>query len=144
MELKQICDYIHNYFVKEYFEGEYAITDGSIDLSNVTIAENQYYMIEGSIFNDGIHKHTATDLTDETFKGTIITMAVPKDVLDVLKEATEWENANKSVLDNPLQSESFGGYSYSKGTSTKKDGSSGVITWRDKFGDRLKAYRKIG
>lgn len=144
MQLKEICDYIHNCFEYEYFEGEYAITDGSIDLSNVDIQENQYYMIEGSVFNDGIHKHISTDLADETFRGTIITMRVPKDVLDVLNEATEWEENNKNVLQNPLNSESFGGYSYSKGTSSKKDGSQGAYTWRDVFGDRLKAYRKIG
>jgi len=144
MQLKEICDYIHNYFEYEYYEGEYAITDGSIDLSNVDIQENQYYMIEGSVFNDGIYKHISTDLADETFRGTIITMRVPKDVLDVLNEVTEWEENNKNVLQNPLNSESFGGYSYSKGTSSKKDGSQGAYTWRDVFGDRLKAYRKIG
>lgn len=144
MQLKEICDYIHNYFEYEYFEGEYAITDGSIDLSKVRIQENQYYMIEGSVFNDGIHKHVSTDLSDETFTGTIITMRVPKDVLDVLSEATEWENKNASVLSSPLNSESFGGYSYSKGSSSKKDGSQGQFTWRDVFGDRLNAYRKIG
>lgn len=144
MQLKEICDYIHNYFEYEYYEGEYAITDGSIDLSNVNIQKNQYYMIEGSIFNDGIHKHISTDLANETFKGTIITMRVPKDVLEVLQEATEWESKNASVLNSPLNSESFGGYSYSKGTSSKKDGSQGAYTWRDVFGDRLKAYRKIG
>lgn len=144
MQLKEICDYIHNYFEYEYYEGEYAITDGSIDLSNIDIQENQYYMIEGSVFNDGIYKHISTNLTDETFRGTIITMRVPKDVLDVLNEATEWEENNKNVLQNPLNSESFGGYSYSKGSSSKKDGSQGAYTWRDVFGDRLKAYRKIG
>lgn len=144
MQLKEICDYIHNYFEYEYFEGEFAITDGSIDLSKIRIHENQYYMIEGSVFNDGIHKHVSTDLSDETFTGIIITMRVPKDVLDVLSEATEWENKNASVLSSPLNSESFGGYSYSKGSSSKKDGSQGQFTWRDVFGDRLNAYRKIG
>lgn len=144
MQLKEICDYIHNYFEYEYFEGEFAITDGSIDLSKIRIQENQYYMIEGSVFNDGIHKHVSTDLSDETFTGTIITMRVPKNVLDVLSEATEWENKNASVLNSPLNSESFGGYSYSKGSSSKKDGSQGQFTWRDVFGDRLNAYRKIG
>ena len=144
MQLKEICDYIHNYFESEYFEGEYAITDGSIDLIGVDIQENQYYMIEGSVFNDGIYKHISTDLTDETFTGTVITMRVPRDVLDVLEEATEWTNNNASVINSPLNSESFGGYSYSKGSSSKKDGSQGQFTWRDVFGDRLKAYRKIG
>lgn len=144
MELKAICDYIHNYFEKDIVEGEFTITGGLLDTNKVNILENQYYMIKGSIFNDGIYKHTSTDLTDETFKGTIITMAVPKDVLDVLKRATEWEQENAKVLQSPYQSESFGGYSYSKGASNNKDGSTGQFSWRDVFGSELKAYRKIG
>ena len=71
-------------------------------------------------------------------------MAVPKDVLDVLTRATQWEADNANTLNSPYTSESFGGYSYTKGTSTHKDGSSGQLTWRDVFGSELKAYRKIG
>lgn len=142
MNMKQICDYIHNYFEKDVIDREFTITDGSI--TGVDILENQYYRIQGSTFNDGIYKHPTTNLTDETFKGRITLMAVPKDVLEVLDEATVWEQENAKVLNSPYQSESFGGYSYSKGTSGKKDGSQGSYTWRDVFGDRLKAYRKIG
>ncbi len=141
MNIKEICDYIHNYFELETMEGSFTIADGSLD---VDILENQYYMIKGSIFNDGIYKHDNEELTDETFKGSVTLMAIPKDVLDVLNEATEWQEKNASVLNSPFTSESFGGYSYSKGTSAKKDGSQGALTWRDVFGDRLKAYRKIG
>ncbi len=141
MNIKEICDYIHNYFELETIDGSFTITDGSLD---VDILNNQYYRIQGSIFNDGIYKHGNEELTDETFKGRVSLMAIPKDVLDVLNEATEWQQQNAKVLNSPYQSESFGGYSYSKGTSGKKDGSQGAYTWRDVFGDRLKAYRKIG
>ncbi len=142
MNIKQICDYIHNYFEADEVTGEFTITDGSLDAS--FLANNQYFRIEGSVFNDGIYKYPVTDLTDETFKGTITAMAVPRDVLEVLEEATQWEADNANVLNSPFTSESFGGYSYSKGSSAKKDGSQGQISWRDIFGDRLKAYRKIG
>ena len=144
MELKAICDYIHNYFEDDIVQGEFTITNGSLVTDSIDILENQYYMIKGSVFNDGIYKHVCTDLTDETFRGKVITMRVPKDVLSVLERATQWENDNKNTLNSPYQSESFGGYSYSKGTSTKKDGTQGQLTWRDVFGDELKAYRKIG
>jgi len=144
MELKAICDYIHNYFEKDIVQGEFTITNGSLVTDSIDILENQYYMIKGSVFNDGIYKHVNTDLTDETFKGTVITMSVPKDILNVLQRATQWEQDNAKTLNSPYQSESFGGYSYSKGASTKKDGSQGQLTWRDVFGDELKAYRKIG
>ena len=142
MKIKEICDYIHNYFELETIDGKFTIADGS--LTGVDIPNNQYFRIEGSIFNDDIYKAPVADLTDETFKGRITLMVVPKDVIDVLNEATEWQAKNASVLNSPYQSESFGGYSYSKGTSTKKDGLHGAYTWRDVFGDRLKAYRKIG
>lgn len=142
MNIKEICDYIHNYFEVDEVSGEFTITDGSLEAS--FLSENQYYRIQGSVFNDGIYKYPSTDLTNETFKGKVTAMAVPKDVLAVLDEATQWENDNAKVLQSPLNSESFGGYSYSKGSSSKKDGSQGQITWRDVFGDKLKAYRKIG
>ena len=141
MNIKEICDYIHNYFEKEMIEREFTITNGVID---VDIPNNQYFRIQGSVFNDGIYKAPATDLADETFKGVVTLMAIPKDVLEVYTEATEWVTKNADTLNSPYQSESFGGYSYSKGTSAKKDGSQGAYTWRDVFGDRLKAYRKIG
>ena len=140
--MKEICDYIHNYFEKETIEGSFTIAGGTLEA--VTILENQYYRVQGSIFNDGIYKAPASNLTDETFEGVITLMAVPKDVLDVLTEATAWEIANQKVLDSPYQSESFGGYSYSKGASQRKDGSQARTSWRDVFGDRLNAYRKIG
>ena len=144
MDLKQICDYIHNYFEKEEVEGEFTITDGSLVTTSLDVLENQYLMIRGSTFNDGIYQHPTSGLTDETFKGAIVLMAVPKDVLDVLKKASDWEEENAGVINSPFQSESFGGYSYSKGSSSHKDGSSGQLTWRDVFGNELKAYRKIG
>lgn len=142
MNIKEICDYIHNYFEVDEVSGEFTIADGSLEAS--FLSENQYYRIQGSIFNDGIYKYPSTDLTDETFTGKVTAMAVPKDVLAVLDEVTQWEKDNAKVLQSPLNSESFGGYSYSKGSSSKKDGSQGQITWRDVFGDKLKAYRKIG
>lgn len=140
--IKAICDFIHNYFEAEKIEGSFTIAGG--ELQNVAILENQYFRVQGSVFNDGIYKAPKADLTDETFRGTITLMAVPKDVLDVLTRATQWEADNANTLNSPYTSESFGGYSYTKGTSTHKDGSSGQLTWRDVFGSELKAYRKIG
>lgn len=145
MNIKEICDYIHNYFEKDEYTRDFTITDGALVLdSSIKLLDNQYYMIKGSVFNDGIYKHPETTLKDEVFKGALITMAVPPDVISLMAKITEWETANKDVLQSPFNSESFGGYSYSKGTSNKKDGSSGNVTWRDVFGDKLKAYRKIG
>lgn len=140
--MKAICDYIHNYFETETIDGTFTIAGGV--LQDVTPLDGQYIRIQGSILNDGIYKAPVANLSNETFNGRVSLMAVPKDVLEVLEEATAWETKNANVLDSPYTSESFGGYSYSKGVSTKKDGTQGRLTWRDVFGDRLYCYRKIG
>lgn len=143
MNIKEICDYIHNYFEKDEVTGEFEIADGSL-VTSLSLADNQYFRIQGSVFNDGIYKYPTDKLIDEKFTGKVTAMAVPPDVLQVMADASKWEDDNAKVLQSPFNSESFGGYSYSKGSSSKKDGSQGQITWRDVFGDKLKAYRKIG
>jgi hypothetical protein len=140
--IKEICDYIHNYFEREYIEGTHRIVGGALDVSNIPLIEGQYYMIKGSILNDGIYKHPTNTLNDEEFKGAVITLSIPSDVLDVAKDIETWEQENASNLLNPMQSESFGGYSYTRATSNSKNG--GSITWRDVFGRKLDPYRKIG
>ena len=69
MNIKEICDYIHNYFEVDEVSGEFTIADGSLEAS--FLSNNQYYRIQGSVFNDGIYKYPSTDLTNETFKGKV-------------------------------------------------------------------------
>ena len=47
-----------------------------------------------------------------------------------------------SAAMSPYMSESFGGYSYSKGASNTASGGS-VVTWQDAFKTRLAPWRKI-
>ena len=74
-------------------------------------------------------------------------MAVPKEVILLATEIELWQ-AQYGGIDSqnmsPYQSESFGGYSYTKasGNSSDKTGSS-VPTWQSVFGARLRRYRKI-
>ena len=137
MDLTNLCAEIRNYFETEKRFGTFTISDGSISPSNF-LQSGQYYRIIGSVFNDGVHRHPAHDLTDETFDGAVWTMAVPPAVIDL---ATKIEEYNKSDVGKPSPyiSENFGGYGYTKAT-----GSNGkVLTWKSVFADALNRYRKL-
>jgi hypothetical protein len=65
-------------------------------------------------------------------------MAVPKAVIELANDIEKWVN-DYSNVNSPYQSESFGGYSYSKASGTN----GGAITWQDAFSKRLNMYRRI-
>lgn len=140
--LQEILDYIHNYFIKEVYRGTFKIESASLTVD--FLQNGQYYKIVGSVFNDGVHKYLDdTDvLVDEEFHGEIWSMAVPKAITDLEVEIDNWNKEYGAIVNNPYQSESFGGYSYSKGSGSGKNGSTQIL-WQDKFGSRLNAYRKI-
>lgn len=140
MLVKQVLDYIHNYFIKDVYVNEFTISGGSISLDSLLV-NGQYFMIKGSALNDGIYQYPVTNLSDETFKGSVSALAIPRDVLNLIGEINTWQTANQKTLESPFQSESFGGYSYSKASGGKTGGSQ--LTWRDVFGPRLNAYRKL-
>ena len=134
--LEELLRHLRNWFVNDIYNGHFVIEGGSIDLP--FIAENQYYRIIGSVFNDGLHKKygSTETLTDEEFDGAVWALAVPKAVVDLSEEIATWITAHPA---SDYQSESFGGYSYTKGT-----GKSGrASTWHDVFASRLNAWRKI-
>lgn len=143
--LTEICAYLKNWFdfnQSKYF-GTITITDGTFDLQS-EIQSGQYYRIVGSVFNDGVHKRGSEELTDETFDGAVWLMAVPKDVIDLDKRISDWMAKYGGVDSDamsPYQSESFGGYSYSK-ASGGTDGST-VAGWQSIFGAELRRYKKI-
>lgn len=135
--LEQILDYINNYFEKEKKSGTFEIQSGLLNAD--FLQDGQYYRITGSVFNDGIHKYPDNDLDDEIFTGDVWAMAVPRSVVALSVEIEDWVSQHADVLNSPYQSESFGGYSYSKGSG--KNGS--ALGWKDVFGSRLNRWRKI-
>lgn len=150
--LTEICDFIHNYFEYEVQEGTFTVSGGAIAVD--FLKHGQRFRIKGSAVNDGIYTYTesgildddsdqSVTLTDETFTGTITAMAVPRDVIAICAEIRDWQTANSNAVNSPYTSESFGGYSYTKATGTSENGASRPFTWRDMFGARLNAYRKI-
>lgn len=134
--LTEILRYIRNYFPapEKAITGHFTIEGGKIGLENVM--EGQHFLIEGSAMNDGIYIYPAEDLKDESFKGTVTPLAIPRDVIALAEEIENYTEQNKAA---PYVSESFGGYSYTKATG--KNG--GLATWQEAYGTRLNAWRKI-
>ena len=145
MMLNELCQEVKNYFDKAQpkFFGEIEIKDNTFTDAVILekIKPGQYFRIVGSIFNDGVYCfNEKLVLEDETFDGAIWLMAIPKDFLALAKEIDDWVTEYGSKLTSPYQSESFGGYSYSK-ASGKNGG--GAVTWQDAFASRLNLYRRI-
>lgn len=149
--LQQICEHIHNMFIKEAHCGDYTIADGIISLPFVR--EGQRFWITNSVFNDGVYTYHAdgiksdddTDLEvglkDETWAGTICALAVPPAVIALSSEIKAWVEENGEAVNSPYTSESvIGVYSYTKASGGS--GAGGAVSWQDVFKDRLNRWRK--
>lgn len=138
--LYEICKYLKNFFLVQgaVRTGTFRIIDGVVDLP--FLANGQYYLVEGSVFNDGVHRYGDGSLEDETFTGDIAPMAIPKAFLTMVEEIEAWQKENGKESTGALQSENFAGtYSYTKATGK----SGGAYTWKDAFRSRLNTWRKL-
>ena len=128
----EMCASLRNYFALDPISGEFTIKDSDITVPG--LVRGQYFRIDGSVFNDGVHRYGEISMNgDETFTGTITPMAVPPAFEAVAAEIEEWKQKNAEVINSPYQSESFGGYSYTKGTAS----------WQGVFAKRLNRWRKL-
>lgn len=144
--LTKICEYLNNYFARNKEQGSFTIANGAIVNmpASLKLKEGQYFRILGSDLNDGVYVYPVTGLKDETFDGALWSMAVPVTVIDLVADIDEWLSlygGADSPANSPFNSESFGNYSYSKGSSVT--GSSSVNTWQSAFGARLAPYRRL-
>lgn len=137
--LEQVLRHLNNWFLEEIHEGTFTVENGSITLP--FLLTNQYFRICGSVVNDGLHKYPAVDLTDETFTGTVWALAVPKAVVALAEDIAAWEEKNGEAVASPYQSESFGGYSYTKRSAGSDSGT--LNGWQDAFRGRLNDWRKL-
>ena len=134
--LERILRYLRNWFVASVHSGEFTVENGSIALPFVL--DGQYYRIVGSALNDGVHKYGDGDeMPNETFTGEIWVLAVPPALLELTAKIEEWEKKNGETGNSPYQSESFGGYSYSKSSESIGNG------WQTAFRGELNVWRKI-
>ena len=138
--LEQVLMHLKNWFLVPggIHEGTYTIEDGGITLP--FLANGQYFRICGSVFNDGLHQYPASDLKSESFDGTVWALAVPQAVIELAAEIEAWQKKNGDASVSPYQSESFGGYQYSKATDAE---TGGAVTWQSAFKQQLSAWRKI-
>ena len=145
--LTEFFQYLKNWFYGEQprYDGEFTIENGQLNIAE-DIKLGQCYRIFGSTLNDGVYLHDGKEsLKAETFEGTVRLMAVPKDVLNLIEDINAW-NTKYGGVDSeamsPFASESFGGYSYSKGQSANGSGSSSS-TWQNAFASRLNLWKKV-
>ena len=148
MMLGEICAYLKNYFDKENYYAYFVIGDGDITYVNgqkLPIMDSQYYRIDGSVFHDGVYKQgDPLPGPNETFTGFVRTMAVPPDLIALAGEIEAWKakyEAADSPAMSPFNSESFGGYQYSK--TIGGSGSFGAPDWKSMFASRLSRWRKL-
>lgn len=147
--LEDVMRYINNRFDADAHGvpygsdwGEFSIQDGSLDAGGLSAGE--YYWIEGSMLNDGLHLHPAEDLLDETFEGRLVHLRVPNAVVAIADEAEAWIAQNADALNGPYQSESFGGYSYTRASGSVSGNEMPSAAWQVQFGSRLRQWRKLG
>lgn len=150
--LQQVCESIHNYFIKNVYCGEYTIAGGVISPS-LDLLEGQKFWLTGSVLNDGVYTYheaeikddddaKAAGLKDESWAGTICALAVPPAVSALSAEIKAWVAKNGEAVNSPYQSESvLGVYSYQKATGGS--GAGGTVTWQDVFGSQLNRWRKV-
>lgn len=151
--LQQICEHIHNYFIKTQFVGEFTISDGAIS-PDLSLKEGQRFLIEGSDLNDGIYTYHAAGITDdddiaragladEIFTGSVYGLAVPPQLITLSAEIYTWVGKYGDVINSPYQSESFGGYSYARASGAGANGNTSPAGWKDVFADRMNRWRKV-
>ena len=133
--IDEICASLHNYFAVDIVPGEYTVNDGEITLP--FLAAGQFFRVVGSVFCDGVYRCGDKLPADETFDGAIWALAIPPALDAIAAEIEEWKAKNADVLASPYQSESFGGYSYSKGTGSDS------VSWQGVFAKRLNRWRKL-
>lgn len=145
--LTELCKELNNWFDQNRIIGKFKIEDGELTGVSDMLQNGQYFRIVGSVFNDGVHVYPALNLKDEEFDGAVWAMAVPPSVIALSEEIDEW-NAKYGGVDSqamsPYYSESFGGYSYTKGGTSSNSGSgSSAETWQNMFAAKLNKYRRI-
>lgn len=145
--LDEICRELKNYFETGIYHGVFEIRNGTVSPSDFLL-DGQYFRIVGSVFNDGIYKGNGAIIDpnfnichNETFAGEVCAMAVPPAVIAL---AEEIERFNKKVdelclVEKGFASESFGGYSYTLGSSAPP----AMSEWAGRISKKMNRWRKI-
>ena len=136
MTVPELCRHLHNYFDArdDPVAGQFTFTPDTIPSG---VVQGQYFLVCGSIFNDGIHKAGDGDLTAETFTGTVQPMRVPPDIVALAKKITDYDAATPGG--GRYVSQSFNGWSGSMATGTDGLPADGLTRYRKE----LNQWRKL-
>lgn len=141
--LYELCLELNNFFEYAVYIGNVVIEDGNVQTD--LLQDGQYFRIVGSVFNDGVYQYPQRQLKDEVYHGGLWAMAIPAEVIALNAEIDAWKNKYMSLdgeAMSPYQSESFGGYSYTKASGNSNSGNS-TAGWQDIFSNRLNKWRKL-
>lgn len=128
MTVPELCLYTRNFFDRydEPTAGEFTFTADTVPAG---VSAGQYFLVCGSLFNDGVHQAGEDDLIPETFTGTVQPMRVPPAFVDLARKITDYDA--KLPSGGVYVSQSFNGWS-----GTMATGSDGLPA------DGLTHYRK--
>ena len=133
VSMGSVMRHCRNYFETGSYDGEITIESGQ--LITPALAHGRYIAIRGSVWNDGVHQ-VGDALTDETFTGRGWVLSPPAFVA-LVEEISAYDDKNPI---GALQSESFGSYSYSRGSAGDVTGAAG---WQGAFAGRLNDYQRL-
>lgn len=144
--LEEVLRNLNNWFEVpgKRLTGFFEVSVGCIGLPDGWLLDGQYFLVSGSVMNDGLHQWPAYDLVDEGFEGEVQALAVPMAVQDLADRIEIWWEKYGKAAESPYQSESFGGYTYTKASGNgSQGGSQGRLTWCDAFRSELNRWRKL-
>lgn len=115
MTVAELCAYTHNFFDRadDPIAGEFTFEPDTVPAG---VIPGQYFLVCGSIFNDGVHLAGEGDLTAETFNGTVQPMRVPPAFVGLARKITDYDA--KLPSGGVYVSQSFNGWSGTMATGS--------------------------
>lgn len=146
--LTELCQELRNWFDREHYFGTFEIKDGGVFAGTdaLPLQDGMYFRVIDSFFNDGVHKYPDLEMRSESFTGAVWLMAVPAPVIKLSEDIDAWRTKYESIDSasmSPYMSESFGGYSYTKGSALTSKDTGGGANWKSAFASRMNPWRKL-
>lgn len=137
--VEEVMRFCNNFFETGYLDGDFRIDHGNFVDMGYPIPVDSYLAISGSAFNDGVHyMERLHQLTDEEFKGRVWLLAPPLSFISLCEQIAAYDEKNPT---GAMVSESFGGYSYSRGAGSQTTGT--ASPWQQAFAISLRPYRRM-
>ena len=139
ISMETVMRRIRNFFQRGYAEGEHQIAGNVL----TPAPSAPWVAIRGSLYHDGVYQCCSGYLQgvpegkpDETFEGRVWLLHPPDDFVALVEEIKAYDARNPV---GAYHSETFGDYSYTRGT----DGNGAAVSWSDAFGPALTPYRRM-